>query len=157
MQEFGIEAFNTTKYQKIEECTTTVVKRMRRMALPERPHMVLERPLVLEIRAAGAVPELAAVLFMGAPVTPHSEGLGALPALVWLVPVLPLVVGLKGSEILQRPRPRVVYVILATLHAAVAWQPQHGRRLRPSQRLRPSSVYGSMTPHVHLQNTNSNY
>ncbi|KAF3792641.1 hypothetical protein EJ110_NYTH11219 [Nymphaea thermarum] len=125
------------------------------MALPEGSDMVLERPLVLEIRAADTVPELPTVFLMGPPVTLHRKGLGALPAPVGLVPMLPLVVRLECPEVLKRPCPRVIYVVLAALNAAVARQPQHGRRLCPSQRFRPFPVHGSMPPHVTSASQNS--
>lgn len=120
------------------------------MATPERPDVILERPLVLEVRAARAIPELATVLLVGPPVATHSERLAALPAHEGLDPVLALVVGLEGPEVLEWLRPRVVDVVLASRRTAVAWQPQHGRRLRPPQRLRSSPVLGPVSPHVHL-------
>ena len=102
------------------------------MAAAEGLDVVLERPLVLEVGAAEAVPYLAAVLLVRAPVALHGERLGALAAHERLAAVLPLVVRLKGPEILQGPRARVLDVVLAPRCAAVARQPQHRRRLRAS-------------------------
>ena len=119
---------------------------------PEGLDVVLERPLVLEIGAAGAVPELPAVLLVRPPVAFDGEALGALPAGEGLRAVLALVVRLEGSEVLERLRARVVDVVLAPLRAAVARQPQHCRGLSPFQRVWPFSELGSVSPHVHLLN-----
>lgn len=70
------------------------------VAAAERPDVVLEGALVLEVGAAGAVPELAAVLLVGAPVAAHGERLAAFPAHEGLDPVLPLVVCLQRPEVL---------------------------------------------------------
>ncbi|RAL43089.1 hypothetical protein DM860_009871 [Cuscuta australis] len=122
----------------------------RAMAIAKGPNVVLEGPLVLEVRAASAVPELPAVLLVGAPVPADRKGLTALAARERLDPVLPLVVGLEGPEVLEGLRPRVVDVVPAPRRAAVARQPQHCRRLRPPQRLRALSVLRPVAPHVHL-------
>jgi hypothetical protein len=121
------------------------------VAAAERPDVVLERALVLEVGAAGAVPELAAVLLVGAPVAAHGEGLAALAAHEGLDAVLAAVVRLQRAEVLERPRPRVVDVVPAPRRAAVARQPQHRRRLRAAQRLRALAVLRPVAPHVHLQ------
>lgn len=105
---------------------------------------------MLEVRPATAVPELATVLLVGSPVATHSERLAALSAHEGLDPVLALVVGLEGAEVLERLRPWVVDVVLAARRTAVARQPQHGRRLRPPQRLGSSPVLRPVSPHVHL-------
>ena len=75
---------------------------------------------MLEVRATSAVPELAAVLLVSPPVPPHGEGLAALAAHEWLDAVLPLVVSLKGPEVLEGLRPGVVDVVPAPRGAAVA-------------------------------------
>ena len=116
----------------------------------EGADVVLEGALVLEVGAAGAVPELAAVLLVGAPVAAHGEGLAALAAHEGLDAVLPAVVRLQRAEVLERPRPRVVDVVPAPRRAAVARQPQHRRRLRAPQRLRALAVLRPVAPHVHL-------
>ena len=112
--------------------------------------MVLERALVLELGAAEAVPELAAVLLVRAPVALDGQWLSAAAAAEGLGAVLALVVGLQGAEVLERPRPRVVDVVAATRRAAVARQPEHRRRLHAAQRLRALAVLRPVTPHVHL-------
>ena len=92
--------------------------------------MVLEGSLVLEIGAAGAEPELPAVLLVGAPVATHSEGLHATPpARVRLRPVLPLEVRLQSPQILERLRACVPHVIPAPHHAAVARRPHQNQAL----------------------------
>lgn len=73
------------------------------MAIAKGVDVVLERPLVLEIGAARAVPELAAVLLVGSPVASDGEGLAAFPAHEGLDPMLPLVMCLESSEVLERP------------------------------------------------------
>lgn len=120
------------------------------MAIPERLDVIFERSLVLEVGAAGAVPELAAVLLVGSPVPPHRESLAAFPAHERLDAVLPLVMSLQGSEILERFGSGMVDVVPAAWRAAVARQPEHRRRLRSPQRLRPFPVLRSVTPHMHL-------
>lgn len=120
------------------------------MAGAKCPDVVLERPLVLEVRPAGAEPALAAILLVGPPVALDGQQLPALPAGEGLHPVLPLVMGLESPEILQRLGPRVVYIVPATLFAAVARDTQHRPRLRPLERLRSSSILRPVTPHVHL-------
>ena len=89
--------------------------------------MVLEGSLVLEIGAAGAEPELPAVLLVGAPVAAHRERLGALAARERLQAVLALVVGLERAEVLERPGARVEYAVPAARGAAETREPQHGR------------------------------
>lgn len=111
------------------------------MAAAEGLDMVLERPLVFEIRSTDAEPKLAAILFMGAPVSTHCKGLAALVAVEGFVPVLPLVVGLQSSKVLERLGARVFDVVLAPLSTAVARHSQHcGRRLCSLQRIRALSV-----------------
>lgn len=88
--------------------------------------MVLQRPLVLEIGTTNTQPAAAAVLLVGPPVAFHGEALAALPACKPLCAMLPLVMGLEGSEVLEGFGPGVVYVVLATFFAAVAWDPLHG-------------------------------
>ena len=73
------------------------------VAVAEGLDVVFEGALVLEVGAAGAVPELAAVLLVGAPVAAHGEGLAALAAHEGLDAVLALVVSLEGPEVLERP------------------------------------------------------
>lgn len=95
------------------------------MAGPEGADVVLERPLVLEVRAANAEPALAAVLLVGPPVALDGERLPALPAGEGLHPMLPLEMRLESPEVLQWLSPRMVYVVPATFFAAVAWYLQH--------------------------------
>nr|GLL32151.1 hypothetical protein DM860_009871 [Ipomoea trifida] len=95
---------------------------MRRVPLPKRPNVILQRPLVLEVGAADAEPEAPAVLLVGLPVASHREGLRALAARELLRPVLPLVVSLQRPEVLQGLRLRVADVVLAPLRAAKTWQ-----------------------------------
>ena len=71
------------------------------MAMAERLNVVLEGPLVLEIRPTSAVPQLPAVLLVGSPVPSHRERLAALAARERLDPVPPLVVGLESPEVLE--------------------------------------------------------
>lgn len=112
--------------------------------------MILKGPLVLEVRAADAVPELAAVLLVGPPVAPHGEGLAALPAREGPDPVLPLVMRLQGPEILERLGSWVIDVVPAPRRAAIAWKSQHSGGLSSPERLWPLSVLGPMPPHMHL-------
>lgn len=89
------------------------------------------------------VPEFAAILLVGAPVASDGEGLGALVACEGLGSVFALVVRLEGAEVLERPRSRVVDVVLAPHHAAVARQFAHRNIIRlycPLQRFWPFSV-----------------
>lgn len=90
--------------------------------------MILQRTLVLEVGATDAEPQLPAILLVGAPISAHGERFPAAPASEWASPVLALVVGLKGSEVLERTRAWVADVVLATFGAAIAWKPHHGRR-----------------------------
>ena len=53
---------------------------VRRVPAAEGADVVLERPLVLEVGAADAEPELAAVLLVRAPVAAHGEPLAAAAA-----------------------------------------------------------------------------
>lgn len=99
------------------------------MTRPERGNMVLERPLVLEIRPANTEPPLAAVLLVGSPVALDGQALAAFATRVSLRPVFSLVMSLQCPEILKRLSPRVVYVVLAPFFAAVAWDPHHRPRL----------------------------
>lgn len=89
---------------------------------------------MLEIGAAGAVPELAAVLLVSAPVSLDGEGFAAgFTADKGLGAVLALVVGLKSAEVLERLGAGVVDVVLAALGAAVAREAQHCCWLRSTQ------------------------
>lgn len=115
---------------------------MRCMALSESTYVILERSLVLEVGAADAEPELPAVLLVRAPIAANGEGLPAFPAAEGLRAVLAFVVSLEGSEIFQGLRPRMIYVVLTSLRAAVAWQPEYRRRrLRAAEGFRPSPVF----------------
>lgn len=69
--------------------------------------MVFERPLVLEIGATKAVPDLSTVLLMCPPVAFHREWLGAFLAAEGLGAMLALVMSLESSEVLERPYSRV--------------------------------------------------
>jgi hypothetical protein len=120
------------------------------VAVAEGARVVLERALVLELGAAQAVPEPAAVLLVRAPVALHGERLAALAAQERLQPVLALVVRLQRPEVLERPRPRVVDVVAAPRRAAVARQPEHRRRLHAAEGLRALAVLRTVAPHVHL-------
>lgn len=122
----------------------------RAVPVAERPGVVLEGSLVLELGAAEAVPEPAAVLLVGAPVALDGEGLAAAAAEEGLEAVLALVVRLQGAEVLERLGARVVHVVPAPRRAAVARQPQHRRRLDAAQRLRALPVLRPVAPHVHL-------
>lgn len=93
------------------------------MAMAESPNVVLERPLVFEVRSTKAIPYFATVLLVGPPVAFHSEGLAAFSAHVGFGAVLPLVMSLQGSEILQRPCSWVVYVVLAVWCTTETWEP----------------------------------
>nr|GMD65267.1 thylakoid lumenal 19 kDa protein, chloroplastic [Ipomoea batatas] len=93
------------------------------VGVAEGLNVVLEGSLVLEIRAADAKPNLAAVLLVGAPVALDGEGLAAFAAHEGLGSVLALVVGLQGSEVLQGAGAGVVDVVLAPWGAAETWQP----------------------------------
>jgi hypothetical protein len=126
------------------------------VAVAEGADVVLEGALVLEVRAADAEPELPTVLLVRAPVAAHRERLAALAALEGLDAVLALVVRLQRAEVLEGFGARVVDVVAAPGRAAVARQTQHGRRLRPPQRLRPFPVLRSMAPHVHLPTPHAN-
>lgn len=129
----------------------TALHSVRSMSIPKGANMVLERPLVLEIRPADAEPEPPAVLLVRPPVTSHCKRLPALPAPERLRTVLPLVVRLERPEVLQRPRPWVLDVVLAALRAAVAGKPQHrGCWLCAPKRFGAFSVLRAVSPHVHL-------
>lgn len=110
------------------------------MAMAEGLDVVLEGPLVLEIRAADAKPKLATVLLVSSPIPPHCEGLAAFPAHEGLDAMLPLVMRLEGSEIFQWLGSRVVDVVSAAWGAAVAGKPKHAGGLSPAKRFWPSSV-----------------
>lgn len=112
--------------------------------------VVFERPLMLEIGTTDAKPALAAVLLVGSPVTFDGQQLPTLAAREGLDTVLPFVVSLKRSEVLERLGSRVLYVVLASLCAAIARNPCHHSWLRSLQRLSPSPILRSMSPHVHL-------
>lgn len=86
--------------------------------------MVFEGALVLEIRAANAIPELPAVLLVGSPIPSHGKGLAALAAHEGLDPMLPLEVRLQRPEVLQRLCTRVLYVVPAPLRTAITRQAQ---------------------------------
>jgi hypothetical protein len=43
------------------------------MALAKGLNVIFERPFVLKIRAANAIPKLATILLMSSPITSHSE------------------------------------------------------------------------------------
>jgi hypothetical protein len=120
------------------------------VAVAEGARVVLERALVLELGAAEAVPEPAAVLLVRAPVALDGEGLAAAAAEERLEPVLALVVRLQRAEVLERLGARVVDVVPAPRRAAVARQPQHRRRLDAAQRFGALAVLRAVTPHVHL-------
>ena len=98
------------------------------MPAAERADVILQAPLVFKIRATYAEPKLPAVLLVGPPVPSHGEGLAASAAREGPGSVLALVVGLQGSEVLERARSWVVDVVFAPLGAAVAWQPHQRRR-----------------------------
>nr|GMC90688.1 hypothetical protein GOBAR_DD21807 [Ipomoea batatas] len=83
------------------------------MAIAKGLNMILEGSLVLEIRAADAIPDLAAVLLVRPPVALHGQGLPTFPAHERLRPVLSLVVCLEGSEVFQWPGSWVINVVLA--------------------------------------------
>eukprot|EP00252_Welwitschia_mirabilis_P025804 TRINITY_DN8210_c0_g1_i1.p2 TRINITY_DN8210_c0_g1~~TRINITY_DN8210_c0_g1_i1.p2 ORF type:complete len:181 (-),score=12.74 TRINITY_DN8210_c0_g1_i1:582-1124(-) len=123
---------------------------MRGVAIAEGADVVFERPLVLEIGAARAEPELSAVLLVGSPVASHGEGLAALAAREGFGSVLSLVMRLQSPEILERPRTRMVDVVAAARRAAVARQPENRRRFGPSERVRTLPVLRAMPPHMHL-------
>jgi len=129
---------------------------VRRVSSAEGADVVLERPLVLEVGAADAEPELAAVLLVRAPVAAHGEPLAAAAARVRPRAVLAPVVRLQRAEVLERPRPRVLDVVPAPLRAAVARQPHQRRRRRRAHRdgaaqgLGPLAVLRTVAPHVHL-------
>nr|GMC90303.1 hypothetical protein DM860_009871 [Ipomoea batatas] len=110
------------------------------MAIAKGLNVILKGPLVLEVRAADAVPELAAVLLVGPPVAPHGEGLAALPAREGPDPVLPLVMRLQGPEILERLGSWVIDVVPAPRRAAIAWKSQHSGGLSSPERLWPLSI-----------------
>lgn len=112
--------------------------------------VVLERPLVLEVGPANAVPELPAVLLMSPPVAPDRERLATLAAHERLDTMLALVVRLQCPEVLERLCPWVVNVVPATRRAAVAGKPEHACWLCASQRLGAFPVLRSMPPHMHL-------
>lgn len=137
----------------IEKGAKTLKRRVWGMASPEGSDVVLEGALVLEVGAAGAVPELATVLLVGSPVALDSERLAALAAGEGFGAVLALEVGLEGAEVLEGLSPGVVDVVLTALGAAIARQPQHRRRLCPFQRVRALPVLRSVAPHVHLNGT----
>ena len=82
-------------------------------------NMVLERPLVLEIGTTNTVPNLATIFLMSPPVALDRKGFAALSTHEGLDAVLALVVSLEGAEVLERPRPRVVNVVLAPGGATV--------------------------------------
>ena len=84
-------------------------------------NVVFEGSLVLEVRTTGAEPALATILLVGSPVTFHGQQLPALATRKRLHPVLPLVMVLQRSEVFQRLRSRVAYVVLAPFCATVAW------------------------------------
>ena len=126
------------------------------VAAAERADVVLERALVLEVGAAGAAPPAAAVLLVRAPVPAHGEGLAA-PAAEERPCAMPApVVRLQGTEVLERPRPRVVHVVPAPRRATEARQPEHRRRLRATERVWAAAVLRPVPPHVHLH-TNTPY
>ena len=91
------------------------------MALTEGPNVVFEGSLVLEIRAASAIPKLAAVLLMGSPIPFDCKCFAAFPTHEGLDAVLPLEVGLEGPEVLQGFCSWVVDVVLAPLGTTIAW------------------------------------
>ena len=76
---------------------------------------------MFEVRTTRAKPTLAAILLVSSPVTFHSQALSTFPTHERLHTMLPLVMRLQGSEILQRLCPWVVYVVFAPLCATVAW------------------------------------
>lgn len=108
-----------------------VVEAKGAMASSKGLDVVLEGALVFEVGATETVPNLPAVLLVGSPVAFHSKGFAAFSAGEGLDAVLSLVMCLEGAEVLERPRPRVIDVVLAAWGAAVARQPQHCRWLSP--------------------------
>jgi hypothetical protein len=135
-----------------------------RVSAAEGADVVLERALVLEVGAADAEPELAAVLLVRAPVPAHGEPLPAAPARVGPRAVLAPVVRLQRAEVLERPRARVLDVVAAPLRAAVAGQAHQRRRRRrrahrdrAAQGLRALAVLRPVAPHVHLQGIISSF
>lgn len=105
---------------------------------------------MLEIRSAGADPQLPAVLLVSPPVSSDCKTLAASSAREGLRSVFPLVVSLECSEVLEGFRPGMVDVVLAPVGAAVAGELQHGGRLGPSQRFRALPVLRPVSPHMHL-------
>ncbi|GER41103.1 glyceraldehyde-3-phosphate dehydrogenase A [Striga asiatica] len=103
------------------------------MPIPKGLDMILERPLVLEIRATRTIPQLPAVLLVGPPVTAHGKGFSAFAADKGLDAVLPFVVGLKGAEVFKGLGTWVVNVVAAAWGATVAREPEHGSWLRASK------------------------
>lgn len=93
------------------------------MVVTEGLDMVLERALVLEIRATNAIPKLSTILLMSSPVPSHGERLTAFAAREWLEPMLALVMCLESSKVFEWLGSRVVDVIAAPWRAAVARQP----------------------------------
>lgn len=110
------------------------------MAMAECLDVILEGPLVLEIRATDAIPKLATILLVSSPIAPHSKGFATFPAHEGLDSMLPLVMRLEGSEIFQRLSSRVIDVVSAAGGAAVAGKAKHAGGLSSSQRFWPSSV-----------------
>jgi hypothetical protein len=84
--------------------------------------VVFQRPLVLEIRPANAIPNLPTVLLMGSPITFNCKWLPTFPAHEGLGPMLSLVMCLEGSKIFERPCSWVLYVVFASLCTAIAWE-----------------------------------
>ena len=93
----------------------------RGMTIAKRYDVVFERPLVLEIRTTHTNPTYTTVLLMGSPVTFHGQPLPTLATRKALQAVLPLVMGLKCSEVFQGLGSWVFYVVLTPFFTAVAW------------------------------------
>lgn len=85
--------------------------------------VIFERPLVFEVRATKAIPNLATVLFMSPPITFHSKGLPTFSTQVGFDAMLPLVVSLEGPEVFERLGSWMLYVVFAPFCTTIAWQP----------------------------------
>lgn len=94
-----------------------------KMTLTKGLNMVFERSLVFKIRATNAIPNPSAVLLMGSPIPFDGESLATFSTHEGLDTMLPLVVGLEGPKVLEMPRSWVLYVVLASWRATIAWEP----------------------------------
>ncbi|PON58098.1 hypothetical protein TorRG33x02_125110 [Trema orientale] len=95
------------------------------MTISKGLNVILERPLVLKIRATNTIPKLPTILLVGSPIPSYSKCLATFSTHEWLDSMLSLVVSLKCSEVLERLCSRVIDVISATRRAAVAREPKH--------------------------------